>query len=485
MQAITLIFPHQLVHEHPILDLKRKIILAEEYLFFRQFQFHKQKLIFHRAGMKAYAKFLTGKGFKVEYIDSNQLLSRTDLFKLLSSMEVNEIHLMDTVDDWLEKDIQNAQNSYDIKFKRYDHPMFLLKKSDLKKYQKEYENKKITQHIFYVHQRKRLKILVDKQENPIGNRWSYDWDNRKPIPKDLELPQINYYENDFITEAREYVENYFPNNPGVNANLIVPVTREEALIHLNTFIKETLINFGTYEDAIDQNHPVLFHSLLSPLLNVGLLLPMEVIKSVLEAYEKNTLPINSVEGFIRQVIGWREFMRVMYVLRGSNIRKNNYFDQHKELSNEFYQAKTKILPVDDSIKKVLKYGYTHHIERLMILGNFMLLSEYHPDSVYKWFMEMFIDAYDWVMVPNVYGMSQFADGGSFTSKPYISGSRYITMMGKYPKGAWAQVWDARFWIFIDKHQQKLKSNPRISLLVKQLQNKNIDSLKKLSESVVV
>ena len=178
------------------------------------------------------------------------------------------------------------------------------------------------------------------------------------------------------------------------------------------------------------------------------------------------IPLNSTEGFIRQVTGWRDFIRIVYMLKGSEQRTCNYWKFKRKIPFCFYTGKTGIEPIDVVIQKVLETGYCHHIERLMVLGNFMLLCEFDPDEVYRWFMELFIDAYDWVMVPNVYGMSQFADGGLMSTKPYISGSNYLMKMSDYPKGDWQETWDALFWNFMNKHRSFFLKNPRLGMLVK-------------------
>jgi deoxyribodipyrimidine photolyase-related protein len=220
-----------------------------------------------------------------------------------------------------------------------------------------------------------------------------------------------------------------------------------------------------YEDAIVKEHSILNHSMLSPLINVGLILPGEVVNKSLAFARKEDIPVNSTEGFVRQIIGWREFIRGMYICKGSYSRTRNFWNFDRKIPESFYNGTTGIEPIDQTIKKILSTGYCHHIERLMVLGNFMLLCEFDPDEVYRWFMEMFIDAYDWVMVPNVYGMSQFADGGTFATKPYVGGSNYIRKMSNYARGDWEKIWDGLFWRFIEKHQDFFLSNPRTSMLV--------------------
>ena len=205
---------------------------------------------------------------------------------------------------------------------------------------------------------------------------------------------------------------------------------------------------------------------MTPMLNVGLITPDEIVEKSLRFAQENDIPINSTEGFIRQIVGWREFIRGMYECRGSDERTLNHWRFTNKIPSSFYDGTTGIFPIDQTIKKILETGYCHHIERLMILGSFMMLCEFDPDEVYRWFMELFIDAYDWVMVPNVYGMSQFADGGLMATKPYISGSNYLMKMGDYKKGEWQAVWDGLFWRFMDKHRAFFLQNPRLGMLVR-------------------
>lgn len=206
--------------------------------------------------------------------------------------------------------------------------------------------------------------------------------------------------------------------------------------------------------------------MLSSSINSGLLSPHEVLKSTLEYAQANDIPLNSLEGFIRQLIGWREYVRAVYLLKGVEERTKNYFGFSRPLPAGFWNATTYIDPVDSVVGRLLKKSYSHHIERLMIMGNFMLLLEIDPDEVYRWFMTMYIDAYDWVMVPNVYGMSQFADGGMMSTKPYISSSNYLFKMSDFKKGQWSVTWDALFWRFVVVHADVFENNQRMSFLMR-------------------
>jgi len=300
----------------------------------------------------------------------------------------------------------------------------------------------------------------------VGGSYSFDTENRKKLPKEYKAPLfLDSEKNKYIDEAIYYVSTHFGRAYGDPSNFSYAITREGALRLLSHFVETRLNDFGVFEDAISSVEGQLNHSVLTPYLNIGLLTPHEVVAVVLDAYKQGKAPLNSVEGFVRQVIGWREFMRAMYMLHGSQMRTCNFWKHTKKLGKEWWSGTTGIIPVDTTIHRLLQTSYSHHIERLMILGNYMLLEEIHPDEVYIWFMEMYVDSYDWVMVPNVYGMSQFADGGIFATKPYISSSNYILKMSNYKKGDWVAVWDNKFWDFLTKHRLFFSKNPRMSMLL--------------------
>jgi len=221
-----------------------------------------------------------------------------------------------------------------------------------------------------------------------------------------------------------------------------------------------------------QKESFLNHSVISPLLNSGLITPKHVIQKTLSFKDK--YPLNSLEGFLRQIIGWREFIRGVYKVKGSQERTTNFFNFKRKIPISFYNATTGILPIDITIEKVKKTAYNHHIERLMVLGNFMMLCEFDPDEIYRWFMEHYIDAYDWVMVPNVYGMSQFADGGLMSTKPYISSSNYLKKMSDFPNGEWQKIWDALYWRFINLNREIFAKNIRMKFMVSMLDKMSED-----------
>ena len=464
--GVTIIFPHQLFKQHPAIQKNRKVYLIEEWLYFKQYNFHQQKIVLHRASMKFYEHWLQQQGYEVTYIESpTQQSDCSMLIEGMASQKITDIHVVDVVDNWLTKRLQDACQKNNITLQVYETPNFI----NTKKNTDSYFNTKKTyfQTDFYTWQRKQRSILLESDGKPIGGKWTYDAENRAKFPKKEKAPTLVFpKENQYIKEAKQYVQQHFGNNYGAvtNEHLFV-VTFDEAEKWLDDFLKTRFEKFGIYEDAIVAKENVLHHSVLSPMLNIGLLSPMQIIDKAIDCSRQMNIPLNSLEGFIRQIMGWREFIRIIYEREGTKQRTTNYWKFTRKIPASFWTGETGIAPIDITIKKTLKTGYCHHIERLMVLGNFMLLCEFDPDEVHRWFMEMFIDAYDWVMVPNVYGMTQFADGGLMTTKPYISGSNYLMKMSDYDKGDWQATWDGLFWRFMHEHRDFFLSNPRLGMLV--------------------
>ena len=466
MSAITLIFPHQLFVQHPCLQDKRPVYLVEEQLFFKQFNFHQQKLVLHRASMKKYADYLTKKKIPVEYIDSTSEWS--DVRKLIahfSGKKITAVHFADVADYLLKKRIESSCAKLSIDIVEAATPNFLNTMEGVKSF---FDKKKTYfQTAFYIEQRKQRNILLDASGQGVGGQWSYDADNRLKYPKTEKPPVVNAVKEDaYVKSAKEYVQINFANNYGTTQNFIYPTDYETAEKWLEEFLDKRFEKFGIYEDSLVAKEHYLHHSVLSPMLNIGLLHPQQIVDRALQVAAKKNIPLNSLEGFIRQVIGWREFIRIVYEREGTKQRTKNYWGFERKIPPSFWTGETGITPIDNVIKKALTTGYSHHIERLMVMGNFMLLCEFDPNEVHRWFMEMYVDAYDWVMVPNVYGMTQFADGGLMTTKPYISGSNYLMKMSDYAKGPWTEIWDGLFWRFMHVHRDFFLKNPRLGMLVR-------------------
>lgn len=473
----VLIFPHHLFEKHPAVNKTREICFVEDPLFFSDKKyptsFHKQKIAFHRASMKQFCSHLEKQGYKTHYIDAHEIKTPSDYLGVLKKLDAAHFHIAECDDFLLEKRLQQMLAKLKIPLTIHKSPQFLTPIATCKELFKDKSHYFF--HTFYIEQRKRLNILVDDKLKPVGGKWSYDTENRKKAPKGLSFPaSCKVRHTSDIKEALSYTERHFPDNLGNLESFNYPTTHSGAKICLRHFLENKLRFFGDYEDAILKDEPILFHSVLSPLLNSGLITPEEVINETLDYAEDGKIPLNALEGFLRQVIGWREYIRGIYHTIGLKQRNSNFFHHKRKMPLSFYTGTTGIVPVDHCIQSVLKGAYCHHIERLMVLGNFFLLCEIDPDEVYKWFMELFIDSYDWVMVPNVYGMSQYADGGLMTTKPYISGSNYILKMSNYSKGPWTVIWDSLFWRFMNKHSKFFEKQPRLHMLCEMAKKKGSD-----------
>jgi deoxyribodipyrimidine photolyase-related protein len=476
MKEVSLVFPNQLFEESRILKANTPIYLIEYSLYFTQFGFHQAKLLHHRASMSYYLEYCLNKGFQIQRIEFKDPLAKLSFwFAEMRAKGVGKVSVIDPTDDWLEQRLKRYARAQEIDLEILPNPNYLCERPYLEEY---FSKSKYFLTDFYVEQRKRFNVLMEKGK-PLGGKWTYDVDNRKKMPRDLSIPMIPYFKNVYWEEAKKYIALHFSKNIGSTDHSVYPVTHSEARMALDRFLEERFQWYGTYQDAIVPGQNFLFHSLISPALNSGLLNPAQVLDRALEYAKDKQLPLNTVEGFVRQILGWREYIRAVYHLKGVEERTKNFWSFQRAIPQSFYTGETGIVPVDDAIKRVLATGYNHHIERLMILGNFMLLCEFHPDAVYRWFMEMYIDAYDWVMVPNVYGMSQYSDGGLMSTKPYISGSNYIFKMSHYPRsGDWPEIWDALYWRFIFKHKDYFASNFRMSMMARQVDKMPEDKLNK-------
>ena len=456
-------------------SVKPKTIFMREDIGLCTYQkHHKHKIILFLSSMRSYRDELIKQNFNIHYEELNLDKSITyisSLKRYLIDSKAQNITMFEIEDKWFEKDINKLNNSK-IKINYIKTPMFLTKRNEFTKLcPPGLKLPKYKMANFYITQRRKTGILIENNK-PIGGKWSYDKDNRKKIPKDIAVPvNKSFRDTQHTKEIKKLVNNVFPSNYGTTDTFNCPTTRKTALRQLDHFISTKLIKFGDYEDSVDERSPYWFHSILSPLLNIGLITPDDIIAKLLKIKDIN---INSYEGYVRQIIGWREFIRGIYQEDGDRILKSNFFSNSRKMRESWYDGSTGILPLDYSIKSTLKYSYSHHIERLMIQANIMNLCEIHPKHVYNWFMEMYIDSSDWVMTPNVYSMGLFADGGIMATKPYLCGSNYILKMMNFKKGDWCKTLDGLYWRFIDKHIKFFKSNPRLSMMAVILEKMDIN-----------
>ena len=441
---------------------------------------HKHKILLFLSAMRSFADELKKKKFEVIYksIEEKDFKeSYVDkLFKEIEKENVKEISMFEVEDKFFEK--QLLENLKELKLNYLKSPMFLSSRDDFKTYLNQV--KKPFMANFYKKQRVDHNILVDSDNKPVGGKWSFDDENRKKLPKEIDLPdKFTFKETKHTKDLKEIVEKTFSHHPGKTKSFWTCTNRKDTQSYLDYFLDKKIENFGDYEDAVDQRDNILFHSALSPQINLGLLTPEEIISKI---KSKTISKINSHEGYIRQLIGWREFIRGIYQNFDEKLEKSNFFNHKKVMKETWYTATTGLVPLDYSINNALEYGWTHHIERLMILCNIMNLSEINPKEVYKWFMEMFIDSSDWVMSPNVYGMGLFSDGGIFATKPYICGSSYFLKMMHFKKGSWCDIMDGLYWRFIDKHKDFFLSNPRLSMMVRILEKMNEERKNKIIDA---
>jgi len=455
---IFIIFPIHLFKDLEPLKEADQVYIIEEPLYFTKYKFHKLKLAFHRASMKSYFDLLKDKKLKVSYYEFND--------DYLKDLKNSDVLFYDPVDHDLMKKINSSSKKHNYKIDLFETPAFITSYEDLETYNKKQSGKKFMHDSsFYRWQRNRLDILT-----PIGpkNKLSYDDENRVAFPdneKDVFNPRNQ--NGKYIEEAKRYVNKHFSENWGSLDNFIYPIDHQGAHKWLMDFIKHRFKLFGKFEDAIHSNINFGYHSVLSPLLNIGLLTDQDILDEVLPL--KSKIPINSFEGYIRQVIGWKQSMRYLYEFHFEKFNSTNFLHHNDKISKRMWDATTGIPPIDDCIKKIKEIGYLHHIERLMVIGQFFLLTMTKPDDVFDWFISLVsMDSYQWVMYPNIYGMIMYADGGFMMSRPYFSSSTYIKKMSNYKKNEsvvklkdgieykWYDIWDALYYNLIDKHYTVFK-----------------------------
>ena len=469
-RRVRLVFPHQLFESLLEEPPGTRFVLVEDDLLFRHQPFHAQKLVLHRSAMRLFAHRLREAGFEVDVVETDaDVPSGERLAALVGSLRPDEVRVHDPVDDWLLRDTRRAVAAGGVVLSPGDveeTPGFLTTRPDLAAW---FERHRARMQTFYRWQRERLGVLVegDGGTRPVGGRWSFDTENRRRLPRDHAVPPRRRTPRlPEVDEAVAWVSEAFPDAPGRAASFDWPVTHEQARAALREFVDERLDEFGPYEDAISTQHPFLFHAAITPALNCGLLDPREVLAAVLDAADERDVPLASLEGFVRQLVGWREYMRATYHLFGRRMRTSNHLGHGRPLAPGWWDATTGLDPVDHVVAGVLERGYAHHIERLMVLGNAMCLLRTDPVEVYEWFMAHFVDAYDWVMVPNVHAMSQFAAGAGITTKPYVSGSNYLRRMSDVGPGPWREDWDALYWTFVEDHRDVFEANPRSRMVTR-------------------
>ena len=448
------------------------VILIESRQHVQQRRYHQQKLVLVWSAMRHFASELKEAGWWVTYKITEDF--ETPLHQWIQEHGITILQIMEPSNRPFAKFLSQLDLPCDLKIVPNNH--FLWSVDDFTAWAS--KRKSLRMESFYREGRKRLNVLMEG-DAPIGGQWNFDKENRKPPKGKLNTPPPLTFEPDEITQAViETVEQAnFPTFGDVKS-FRWAVTRGQALQVLDHFIATRLDTFGPYQDAMVTGEDTMWHALLSPYLNLGLLQPQEVIDTVEQAYHDQNLPLNSVEGFIRQVMGWREYMRGLYGYVEEEYFHQNWFDHNRALPNFFWTGDTNMNCLHQVIDQVRRTGYGHHIQRLMILANFALIAGLQPQAVEDWFHAVFIDAYDWVMQTNVLGMGLFADGGVLASKPYSASANYVNRMSDYCKGCHynhkqrtgdnACPFNFFYWDFLDRHHDRLQSQGRMSFILKNL-----------------
>ena len=447
------------------------VFMVESEGMCRQYAAHRHKLVLVLSAMRSKADALRSAGYEVAYTKLESGDGRTYweiLAAYLDAHPHDEVAHFETASPLADARLRRVCEERGVFRRTFPSPMFLTSREAFDEYRA--GHKRLFMADFYRWQRKRLAVLLDEQGDPLGGKWSFDEENRKKLPKGLVPPNVpSPAWTSHTRELVRLVDERFREHPGKASDFWLPTTEPQAEEWLHAFVDERFALFGDYEDALSSKHGFIFHSVLSPMMNIGLLTPQHVLDVVLRRAGEARAPLNSLEGFVRQVIGWREFVHGVWNTLPKEHWAQNFWGHERRLTKHWYDGTTGIPPLDDAICRARATGYGHHIERLMVLGNLMLLCRIEPKEAYGWFMEMFVDSADWVMAPNLYGMALFSEGGAFTTKPYVCGSSYLRRMSDYSKGPWCDVVDGLYWSFIDDHRDFFEQNARSKVMLRALE----------------
>lgn len=442
---------------------------------------HVQRTVLFLSAMRHFAQDLKADGWRVEYQSLNNPENthsfETELKRCIQVLNPEQIVGIEPGSYEVIESLQSACDSEDIELSLFEDPHFTATKAEFTKWAS--GRKQLTLEYFYREQRKKLAYLMTDDGKPIGGSWNYDKENRKSFKSAPNPPSIPEFELDQITQtAIDDVHSVLPDLPGQIEHFFWPVTREQALGCMNDFIKNRLPYFGDYQDAMWEGQSTLYHSLIAPALNLKLLNPREVCESATQAYESGKAPLNAVEGFVRQVIGWREFIRGVYWYEGPDYADRNALEAFGNLPEFYWTGDTDMACMKDSLKSVLDHAYGHHIARLMVTGNFALIAGVEPQQVDRWYRGMYADAVDWVTTPNTIGMAMHADGGVVGTKPYAASGKYIQRMSNYCKGCRYSVkartgedacpFNSFYWDFLLRNEDEFRKNSRMSLILKHI-----------------
>ncbi|MBT6661977.1 MAG: cryptochrome/photolyase family protein [Nitrospina sp.] len=439
---------------------------------------HKKKIAFLFSAMRHFARELHESGYRVSYTKledkQNSGFLKNEITRALKQEKFDKIVVTQPGEYRVKEGIKSWATDFSISIEIREDDRFLCSTEEFLIWTK--PRKQLRMEYFYREMRKKYNVLMNGNQ-PIGGQWNYDLKNRKPPKENLLIPDPYHNQPDDITlDVMSLVAEYFPDHFGDLEPFYFGVTRLQALEALDLFLTQSLPNFGDYQDAMIEGEPWMYHSHISFYLNCGLLLPLECVRAAEKAYQTGKAPLNAVEGFIRQIIGWREFVRGVYWLKMPEYAKKNFFKAKRNLPEFYWTADTEMNCLRQCVLETKKNAYAHHIQRLMILGNFALIAGLDTAQVNEWFLIVYADAYEWVELPNVSGMILFADGGYLASKPYAAGGGYINKMSDYCKncnykvskknGKDACPFNYLYWDFLVRNRDKLESNHRTGMMYK-------------------
>ncbi len=475
MKSVLILYPHQLfpVDQLPEVDT---VVLIEEPLLFgvdRELpqRLHKQKIILLRASMRRYAEeVLWPAGYKVEYSELDVFMQPTDVLEKARGFDHSI--MFDPVQETIMLRLLQARREMGDKAPAIEFlpsPNFYLKEHEVRQYFAERHKHAFAD--FYQWQRERFNILITDDYKPVGGDWMI-----AAAAANTEVPAAGmrvFGDNKWVQEATDYVNKHFPDNPGSDS-CVWPTSHAEAAEWLDDFVHNRLDNFATFNERIDSQIAWLYHSALSVSLNIGLLSPQQVVTAALHRHAQKPVPIDSLECFIRQVLGWREFIRGIALVGGQALKEANPLKANRKLTAVWYTGNTGLPPFDDMVHKVLAKGYATHTERLLIAGTLMTICDIDPSDIHQWFAELFVDAHEWALVPNVYALTQFADNSTLEGGPYICTSKTLLDKSNYERGEWCNVWDGLYWRFIENHKAVLKKQPKMRAIVHRLDSLDAD-----------
>jgi deoxyribodipyrimidine photolyase-related protein len=462
----------QLLKTHPVIAAAEAdhgkdnihIVMVEGRRRAQKLSYHRKKLVLLFSAMRHYAHDLRECGYTVDYVHAETLPA--GIADHIQRTAPDKIYTMEAA-DYTGRQFQRERLQAYCDVVLVGNAQFLI--AQYNPYADHPPEKRAVMEYFYREMRRRFNILMDDADTPTGGAWNYDKENRKSLPPKIDLPPLPSFEPDAITQS-VMADVVGWGGIGQCDDFDLAVTHEQAQVALDDFIAVRLENFGAYEDAMTTRNGTLFHAVLSPYVNIGLLEPMQMIEAAVNAYAQGLAPINSVEGFVRQVLGWREYMYWHYWRQMPQLADANYWSAERNIPTMLWDGDTKMNCIHHVVDRLQQTGYSHHIERLMLLSNFALLAGINPRKMTDWFKSFYIDAYDWVMQPNAIGMGLNADGGTIATKPYIASANYINKMSDYCKGCHfhhkkrtgedACPFNYLYWNFLITHEDALRSNPR-------------------------